>query len=216
MLWLRLLAIGNCFLIIPYYLFNASGAQFEPIAMAGVIVLINAANTAVLLKELRPPHLTAEQKRLHEVAFGRMPVRAMLKILEIGEFRAGTSGTVLLNEGGHTNEIYLISQGAVRISVEGQIVASLGEGRFVGEMAFVTKDLEATAKVELAGQAEYISWSYESLRQLENRDPDVYNQFFAALSVDLAKKVAERLDERDVKKTMGPLGVTSWPPATNA
>ncbi|MEA3054605.1 MAG: family transcriptional regulator, cyclic receptor protein [Actinomycetota bacterium] len=57
-------------------------------------------------------------------------------------------GRVLMREGEHGAEAFMILEGAVEVSISRKVVATLGPGRFVGEMALLENDVRtATATV---------------------------------------------------------------------
>jgi CRP/FNR family transcriptional regulator, cyclic AMP receptor protein len=61
-------------------------------------------------------------------------------------------GTELMHEGGRGTEVYLIVEGAVRVTHDEAEVATLGPGDFVGEMALLDKG-PRSATVTTVGSA---------------------------------------------------------------
>ena len=47
-------------------------------------------------------------------------------------------GKVLMNEGGSAHEMFVVIEGAVEVTREGEHIADLGPGEFAGEMALLT------------------------------------------------------------------------------
>ena len=192
MLLLRIFAIGNCTLIVPYYIFNAKNeVLWAPILMALVVAIINIFNTLVLLRDSRPPRLTPEEAELYQKVFHRMSARAMLKILKGAQLKHAKTDEVLIHEGEYRSEVVLLRTGSAKVFVQDNLVAQLVAGRFVGEMAYIRDQKVSSAQVVLAEASSYLVWQFDVLDRLKVDDFATYSQLFATLSVELAQKVQD-------------------------
>lgn len=76
-------------------------------------------------------HLTAEEKRI----FAEVP----------GLFRHAQAKTLFIEEGQPDNDIYIIMSGEARVLKNGQPVAKLTAGQFVGEVSFITREVRSAS-----------------------------------------------------------------------
>lgn len=197
MLALRILTIANCLLIIPYYIFVGE-VSTEPIAMAGVIVVINLFNSYALIRDKRPPKLSDFEAKLHREVFSQMGARQMLKVLATSSRRQAGEGELLIQEGQANREIFLLLDGEAVVMVSGKEAARIGGRRFVGEMTYITGRELATASVELSKPSDYLSFSFEELDRLKSTEPEVYAQFYSFLSIELAEKVGDATRSKEL------------------
>ena len=104
-------------------------------------------------------------------------------------------GDVLMEEGTDVKKLYLLYMGEADIIVDGVLVATVGSGQFLGELAYFTKD-PATATVRTKTVCHLIEWDIESCRHIaHHHDHSMKSEAFAMLPSlfcrDLAKKMAK-------------------------
>jgi CRP-like cAMP-binding protein len=85
----------------------------------------------------------------------------------------------------------LIYNGLVAVETNGQEVARLKDGNFIGELSFITGG-EASATVKAILPTRYVSWPKEAVSQLLNRNPSMRFAMQSILSTDLSKKLMHR------------------------
>ncbi|MGZ3418423.1 MAG: Crp/Fnr family transcriptional regulator [Polyangiales bacterium] len=103
-------------------------------------------------------------------------------------------GAVIFREGEHGDEMFVVQTGLVRISKHvsngNRVLATLGPGEFVGEMALLNgKPRTATASVTDDGPAKVLVIDRQRFEQMiaNNRE----------ITIRLIKKLASRLDSAD-------------------
>ena len=84
----------------------------------------------------------------------------------------------------------VIVQGKVDVEVDGESVATLGPGHFVGEMSFVTKE-EASATVSVTEELEYLCWSRDALEARLEKSPEIRGPLQLLLGADIAHKLRD-------------------------
>jgi CRP/FNR family transcriptional regulator, cyclic AMP receptor protein len=72
-------------------------------------------------------------------AFASFPDEALGELATLADLVSVPEGTVLVREGGRGTEVFLIVEGAVRITHGDEEVATLTSGDFVGEMALLDR-----------------------------------------------------------------------------
>jgi len=98
---------------------------------------------------------------------------------------------VLAIEAKPLDDVMLIYNGLVSVESDGQTLAQLKDGSFIGEMSFITGGA-ATATVRAVEPTRYLSWSKAELSRLLNRNPSMRFAMQTVLSTDLTKKLMHR------------------------
>ena len=184
-LWLRVLTVVAILSLVPYYFANQ---LYAPIAWNAVFVGINLAQLRTLLLERRPVALDADQRRLHQLVFPGMPPRQLLKLLAAGEWKLADEGELLLEQEQPIDALRVLSSGCARVEREAQVLATLPEGSFVGEMGYLTGK-PACAKVLAGEPTRYVHWARERPDALLEADPELRGALQRAMGSDMARKL---------------------------
>jgi CRP-like cAMP-binding protein len=89
--------------------------------------------------------------------------------------------------------VMLIYNGEVSVAINGNIVAKLRDGSFIGEMSYITGNLPS-ATVMTTVNSRLIAFPKVEIRNLMARNPGMQSTFHAILSADLSKKLAPQDD----------------------
>ena len=81
-------------------------------------------------------------------------------------------------------DLILIYNGTVNVEVDGEKVAELKDGQFVGEMSFLTEK-PATATCNAEHDAECLVWKQQEFKDLLKRNPSLYYSIQSLLSNQL-------------------------------
>jgi CRP-like cAMP-binding protein len=95
------------------------------------------------------------------VFFRNLNTLELAKINTIAHRASFAGGEVIVEEGTKGGSMYLIKQGSVTVSKAGNVLAKLGEGDPIGEIAFIDKGIrsatvtanESTILIEIPGDA---------------------------------------------------------------
>src|SRR5262245_31820488 len=136
-LWLRIVAVVASILSLVTLALTPNPLP-ESIAWTLLFFLINVVRIKLLILERRPVQLSRDEQRLHELAFPALPPREMLKLLAIGKWQDERTGAILVKAGKELDSIMLILDGKAAVKKDGDMLVELGQGRFVGEMCFLT------------------------------------------------------------------------------
>ena len=142
--WLRLLSIAaSLFSVFYNYLIPA-----EPLWLAInwniVFVGVNLYHIGVILYEKREVKMDAKNQELYDTLFSEMTPVEYLKISRAAQWETVKPGQRLITQGMPVPDLYLIYNGTVDVAVDGEKIAELKDGEFVGEMSFLTEKV-ATA-----------------------------------------------------------------------
>jgi serine/threonine protein phosphatase PrpC/CRP-like cAMP-binding protein len=122
--------------------------------------------------------------------FSRLTERELLRVMQAVEVREYGDGEKVIVEGDTGDELFIVLEGKVRVSRGEQVLAHLGQGEHVGEMALI-RSVPRSATVTAAGPAELISIRradfFEILRNEHEVSVKMLWQFLGVL--------ADRLDQ---------------------
>ena len=110
----------------------------------------------------------------------------LAKIAEIADELILREGKVLIREGERGREFFVIASGEVEVSRDGEAVATLGSGNFVGEMALlanVPRSATVTAKTPL----DVLVITERAFKELLNKMPSLWPKLVKALAERVAR-----------------------------
>lgn len=187
MFWLRLLAIIAAASTFPYFYF-----QIEPLWSAlfwqACFLTVNLVNLLILLFSMRATNFDDHEAHAYDLKFSDLKPYEVRPIFKYATRTTLDAETLLLQDGGSNDSLMLILEGKCRVLKNGQEVAVLGPGHFVGELSFLSGD-EVSADVFAEKGTRLMSWNKRSLAPLFKRQ-GLYESYFNSLcSLDVAGKL---------------------------
>ena len=183
-LWLRVVSILASLFSVFYNYTIPETPMWLAINWNIVFVLVNIYHIAVIIYEKRPIKMQPKDKELYETMFKDLSPVEYLKISKVAEWKKYKSGQSLIVQGMPVDDLILIYNGTVNVIVDGEGVANLKDGQFVGEMSFLTeKPATATCKVE--HDTECLVWKQPEFKELLKRNPSLYYTIQSLLSNQL-------------------------------
>jgi serine/threonine protein phosphatase PrpC/CRP-like cAMP-binding protein len=139
----------------------------------------------------RAKHLALKRDVLANMPlFSRLTERELLRVMQAVEVREYKDGDNVIREGDKGDELFIVLEGKVRVSRGEQVLAHLGQGEHVGEMALI-RSVPRSATVTAVGDAEVIAIRradfFEILRKEHEVAVKMLWQFLGVL--------ADRLDQ---------------------
>jgi CRP/FNR family transcriptional regulator, cyclic AMP receptor protein len=89
-------------------------------------------------------------------------------------------GTELVRQGDFAYEFFVIEEGTAEVARDGDMIAVLGPGDFLGEMGIVNKVVR-NATVITTSPAKVIVMTEQAFRSMSRGNPDVANRISAAV-----------------------------------
>ena len=120
-------------------------------------------------------------------ALAKAPLFAELSKSELGELAKATEdlevdeGKVLTREGDLGREFFVIVDGDVSVTQDGNEVRRLGPGEFFGEIALVYENARRTATVTAASHLRFFVLTRQSFRSLLEHQPEIEEKVMTAL-----------------------------------
>ncbi|GAA0467482.1 hypothetical protein GCM10009096_05350 [Parasphingorhabdus litoris] len=184
---LRLLVLsGSVFYLLYYYLFP-DPPLWDAILTTAILTVANLIVLFRIVLERSVFTLSTQEKQLF-MAFEGFTPGQFRQLLKIAKWRDAQSPVVLTKESKQLSKLYYIFNGSVRTK-KGKHEFTLGDGNFIGEIAFVLKG-PPTADVTALPGTRYVEWNSADIDQLMEKSPAFENAMMALLSRDLADKLA--------------------------
>jgi CRP-like cAMP-binding protein len=205
-LWLRLFALASSLIAIPYFLFQPTPLW----AAFGWSVLFSGINIFQawrLFRERQPVKLTPEEEEVRRLAFGDLPPREVLHVLNIGSWRTADLGERLIEHGKSVESVSLIVRGKVRVTKEGRTLGELGAGEIVGSALLMGGAVSEVDAVTVE-PARTLQWDVGILVRYLDAHPETRNVLQRHLARDLAGKllrVSMNLSKIQSSATEGPM-----------
>ena len=190
-LWLRIMSILASLFSVLYNFYIPVDPMWLAINWNIVFILVNLYHIAVIIYEKRPVHMNPKDKELYETLFKELTPVEYLKITKIAEWHKYTAGEVLIKHSALVTDLILIFNGTVEVEVDGNIVAELKDGQFVGEMSFLTEK-PATANCIVKHDCECIVWKQPEFKELLKRNPSLYFTIQSLLSAQVSSNLVKK------------------------
>lgn len=190
-LWLRIMSILASLFSVLYNFYIPVDPMWLAINWNIVFILVNLYHIAVIIYEKRPVHMNPKDKELYETLFKELTPVEYLKITKIAEWHKYTAGEVLIKHSALVTDLMLIYNGTVEVEVDGNIVAELKDGQFVGEMSFLTEK-PATASCIVKHDCECIVWKQPEFKELLKRNPSLYFTIQSLLSAQVSSNLVKK------------------------
>ena len=186
--WLRIVSIlASLFSVLYNYIIPV-----EPLWLAinwnFVFIAVNVYHIGVILYEKRAVKMDAKDEELYQTLFKEMTPVEYLKISRAAEWVTLKSGQRIITQGMPVPDLYLIYNGTVDVMVDGEEVAHLRDGEFVGEMSFLTEKV-ATATCKVKYDAQCLVWKQKEFKELLKRNPSLYFTIQSVLSAQVSDKL---------------------------
>ena len=187
-LWLRLLMVVAGAIVLPYYVAQ-DPPLWAPVLWGLLFIGINVVQIGLLLLERRPVHLTEPEQRLYRTTFRSLTPREFVRLIKLGRWEEAALSDCIVEQGTVLNTIMVILSGKVAVKVDGRTVATLEEGRFIGEMSYLTGG-PTSARVEAMVPTKYVTWQRARLDEFLNKSTELRAALQLVIGRDLVAKLA--------------------------
>ena len=159
-----------------------------PIGWNAIFVMVNIYHISVLLYEKRPVQMDDKNTELYNTLFKELTPVEYLKISKAACWRSYEAGDVLIRQQHLVPDLILIYNGTIDVEVDGNKVAELRDGQFVGEMSFLTEK-SATATCVVKHPTECLVWKQQEFKDLLKRNPSLYFTIQSLLSAQVSSNL---------------------------
>jgi hypothetical protein len=189
--WLRVTAvIGLCFEV-AYFVIVSGSALYTGIAWDLVFIAINLVHLLRLTRERRRVRLASGDRDLLRTLFEGLDDAQIGMLLNRASWHKVPAGHHLTIEGAPVPALMLIAAGQVSVAVGDAVIAQMGPGSFIGEMAFLTGGA-ASATVTATHPTRVLHIEQSHLKTLLVIDHQIAAVLHRLLGADLAHKLRAR------------------------
>ena len=205
MFWLRTAAVIGLALEIVYFMLTRQSLT-AGLPWDIVFILINFYELALLLRERALAKLPAADAPLLRRAFDGLDDAQIAKLLRAADWRDVTAGEVITRQDAPVEALYFILSGRAKVEVEGQNVAQLEHGTFIGEIAYLTGNA-ASARVVMEEAGRLLAFSRVRVAKVTAGDKQISGILYQVLGRDLAQKMRQANTRRvlDGEPAPGPI-----------
>ena len=189
-LWLRVVSILASLFSVFYNFYIPADPMWLAINWNFVFIAVNVYHIGVILYEKRAVKMDAKNEELYQTLFKEMTPVEYLKISRVAEWQTIKPGQRLITQGMPVPDLYLIYNGTVDVAIDGEKVAELKDGEFVGEMSFLTEKV-ATASCIVKYEAQCLVWKQREFKELLKRNPSLYFTIQSVLSAQVSDKLVK-------------------------
>ena len=185
--WLRVTAVVGLSMEILY--FRLSGGDLSTgIGWDLVFIAINIYQLYWLYLDYRMAAKLEGAEHLVTGAFAGLNKLQMGRLAQLGEWRTIAAGARLTTEGVAVPELFYLVGGTYSVEKAGEIVAQVGRGAFVGEMAFLSGAM-ASATVAAMEEGRALVFNSAHLHKAIQKDEAAAAALHLMLGRDLASKL---------------------------
>ena len=189
-LWLRIVAILASVFSSLYNYFALSEPLWLVIGWNSVFITINMVQIMLLLRERRGAILTELEAELYETVFPDFSKVQFKKLLRLSRWEIADPEQIIITEGQPLNNIRLVYSGLGKVEIQGNYIAPVRDGVFIGEAEFNSNRV-ASATITAVEKIRYLVWAKDDLKKLLARNPSMYGAIQAAFANTLARKLTE-------------------------
>ncbi|MEL7255588.1 MAG: cyclic nucleotide-binding domain-containing protein [Pseudomonadota bacterium] len=195
---LRAQVLAGTLFYILYYYFISDLPLWEAIWGSLAIAAANIYSSYIIIYERSTFGMTTSERALF-ANFHTLRPGHFRRIMKKATRWRVEKDTELLTRDVAVDKLYFVHSGEVEIR-RGAKVATLEQGHFLGELAFL-KGTPASATVTAKPGAEVIMWDQATLKTIMDKSPTISNAILALFNEDLATKLLASWPEDKVVKT---------------
>jgi len=194
--WLRIVSIAASLFSVFYNYTIPVEPMWLAINWNFVFIAVNVYHIGIILYEKRAVKMDDRNEELYQTLFKEMTPVEYLKISRAAEWVSLKPGQRIITQGMPVPDLYLIYNGTVDVIVDGDGVAHLKDGEFVGEMSFLTEKV-ATATCKVKYDTICLVWKQREFKDLLKRNPSLYFTIQSVLSAQVSDKLVSSSKKDD-------------------
>lgn len=125
-----------------------------------------------------------EARLLKVPMFAKADHTALRHLASASDEASVKAGHVLIEQGHHNHEIYVIESGTAAVEIDGKPIAEIGTGEFVGELGFFVQG-PASATVRASSDVDLLVIPYNRFDQILDDNPTLVRAIATELALRL-------------------------------
>lgn len=166
-----------------FWLDNPVGVFWE-----GLLLIVTAYQIWRIYRADARARFSAEESDLCQRWFPLGPPNARRALLDLGRWETLDVDHLLTEQGKRPATLTYIAEGAAQVVLDGDLIARVTAGQFVGDMSLIGDD-RATADVRLATPARVWRIDRDRLDTLREGKPEIYALVDGAVALGLREKL---------------------------
>lgn len=192
---LRMLVLSGTFVYLLYYFTIGDAPLWQAIYVSLMIAVANLGGlTSLMARRSRFAIPRAHSDIYYD--FPHLPPGDFRALMQLAKRYTVAEDKQVTTEGEAGQKLYFILKGSILIR-KGEQAFTLPPKIFLGEVAFLT-GVPSSATVWIEEGAEILEWRFDELRRKCMRNPRFKLALEAAISIDLADKVARSMGRNSV------------------
>jgi hypothetical protein len=187
-LLLRTVSIIASIFAITYHVGVIENTMWTIVFWNAVFICIHGIRITMSIREKMGISFSDVEKELYETIFQNFTPLEFMKLMRISKWNSINAEKVLTTEGQELHTVKLLYSGMAEVSAGGNVIASLKNGSFIGEMSFDSNST-ASATVKAVTECTIIVWDRIELRRLLQRNPSMKYITHSIFAADMAKKL---------------------------
>lgn len=183
-LWLRILMACAA---ITYIVSGVSLGITSMIGWNSAYLAINLFHIGLLLLDKVTITLLPETRGIYQRYFSTMSTREFKKLITNNSFCLFQDQNII-TEFEVPKKLFIVLRGKVDVVRDGNTIATLRVGDFIGEMSFLTRE-PASASACATDLVQCAYWTHDDLERLKEKNIGAYNKFIAIIGCDLVRKL---------------------------
>lgn len=164
--------------------------------IAGLFVMTNGAQLAILMRRGRTGTTLSQEKLLFSEVLGVSGDKNETRLRDLLRWREIRAGTVLMDQGQADPPLIYIAEGNAKVERDGKVVGNCAPGDFIGEMSLVSGE-RASATATATETMRVAEFDRDALGHFVRDLPEVGGAISNAFNRGLAAKVS-RMNEAAV------------------
>jgi len=187
--WLRVMMIAGAVMEIIYFLFVAESPIWSYIFWCGIWIFVNGFQLAIYLNDKLNFKMTPEETRVYQMVFHPLAISDFKKILNLASWKTISPKEQIVKEKTEIDNLFLIFTGVAEVDANGQRVAYIRDGNFIGEMSLISGG-KTTANVSALTEIKMLVWNREELKKLMDKSKEIEDGLKSVFNLDFVKKLS--------------------------
>lgn len=182
--------LANIFAVIYNY-FGNENPMYVNIFWNCVFFGINIYHIALFLSENKINNLSEFDKQLFNLKFSKLKPYQFKCIIKLAEKMKFSSQRIIIKEDETVSHLFYVAQGKCSVYKNDQLIATIEENEFIGELSFLT-DSKASATVKSEPGCVLMAWNQKNLKSKMLSMPEAILDFQRLVSQSLTSKFIDK------------------------
>jgi len=145
--------------------------------------------------------MSEEDVQLYTKIFWKMEISLFQEFIALSKEEEVHSGKMIIEEGKVTDKLFLLKEGVAEIFVGEEKIAEVENGKFIGEMSFLTEKVPM-ASVKTKQDCVLVTWNKKNLKDMVEQDANFEVELRDVLDEDIIQKLT-RQNLQKIKNSEG-------------